>query len=200
VGVVAGEPFGVAGLEVAGHWALAFDVAADVEIGNGHEQVWADVMVQGDDSAGLEFEFGDADAVFDEENLLRTAVEDVEGTIFVPISGGVAKRFVLDDFDGDIAKGLIGKIARDVGEGGGRETGFAVLELDGDGSLVFNGVDHFGVAESDVDVVVAMPVHQRVGVWWDLDIEDADGFIFESKVVVRLGGDFDFGRGGLNGE
>ncbi len=35
VGVVAGEPFGVAGFEVSGHGALALDVAAEVEIADG---------------------------------------------------------------------------------------------------------------------------------------------------------------------
>ena len=85
VGVVAGEPFGFAGFEVAGHraWAVPSDVAAKVEIGDGYQQVRAGVVVLGNYSAGLEFEFGDADAVFDEEDLFGAALEDVEGAVFV---------------------------------------------------------------------------------------------------------------------
>ena len=37
VGIVAGEPFGVAGLEVAGHGAHTFYVTADVEVADGYE-------------------------------------------------------------------------------------------------------------------------------------------------------------------
>jgi len=37
VGVAAGEPFHIARLEMSGHGALAFDVAAHVEIGERHQ-------------------------------------------------------------------------------------------------------------------------------------------------------------------
>jgi hypothetical protein len=107
---------------------------------------------------------------------------------------------VVEDLDGDVAEGLVAEIAGDVGEGGGGEAGFSVLKLDGDGRLVFDGVDDFGGAEGDVDVVVAVPVHESFGVGSDLDVEDTDGFVFEGEMVVRLGGDFDFGSGGLQGE
>jgi hypothetical protein len=81
--VVGGEPFVFAGFEVGG---LAFH-AADVEIGDGHEQMRGGVIVPGDYSVGLEFEFGDADAVFYEEDLLGAAWEDFQGAVF--ILGGV---------------------------------------------------------------------------------------------------------------
>lgn len=200
VGVIAGEPFGVAGFEVAQHGALAFDVAAEIEIRDGDEQVRAGVVVQGDDSGGLEFEFGDADAVFDEENLFGAVGEDDEAAVFIPMSGGVAEGFVLEDFDGDVAEGLIGEIAGDVGEGGGGEARFAILELDGYGRLVFDRVDDFGGAEGDIDVVVPVPVHESLGVGSDVDVEDADGFVLQGEVVMRFVGDFNFGSDGLGGE
>ena len=124
----------------------------------------------------------------------------MEAAVFIPVSGRVAERFVFEDFDGDVAERLIGGVGDEVGEGGRRETGFAVRELDGDRRLVFDGVDDLGVAEGDVDVVVAVPVHEGVGVRSDVDVEDADGFVFEGEVVVGLGGDFYFGVGGLDGE
>jgi hypothetical protein len=221
VGVVAGEPFGVAGLHfesrVAGHGALrsifvvALHIPADVafseiEVGDGYEQVRAGVVVRGDDAAGLEFEFGGADAVFDEEDFFSPALQDVEAAVFiilagvplgVPLSSGITKRFVLEDFDGDVAEGLIGDVARDVGEGGGGETSFAVLEFDGDGRLVLDGVNDLGGAENDVDVVVTVPVHQGFGVRVDFDVEDADGFVFEGQMVMTFGYDFNFRGGGL---
>ena len=92
------------------------------------------------------------------------------------------------------------RVARYVGEGGGGEAGFAVLEFDGYGRLAFYGVDHLGFAEGEVDVVVAVPVHQSFGVSGDFYVEDADGFVFEGQVMVGLGGDFDFGRCGLSGQ
>ena len=158
------------------------------------------MMVQGNDAAGLEFEFGDADVVFDKENLFGAVGEDIETAVFVPVSGGVAERFVFEDFDGDVAEGLVREIAGDVGEGGGGEAGFTVLELDGDGRLVLDLVDDLGGAEGDLEVVVAVPVHEGVGVRRDLDVEDADGFVFEGEVVVRLCGDFDLGGNGLRGK
>ena len=86
VGVVAGEPFGFAGFEVAGQEDLgsffvaldvgltvAVEIAAEVQVGDGDQEVRAGVVVRGDYAAGLEFEFGGADSVFDEDDLLRAA-------------------------------------------------------------------------------------------------------------------------------
>src|ERR1700729_233213 len=98
---------------MAGHGALraargvAFDVAANVEVGNGDEEVRAGVMVHGDNAAGLEFEFGNTDGVFDEENLLSATLEDVKGAVLIPMGRRVAERFVLKDFYGDVAERLV---------------------------------------------------------------------------------------------
>ena len=163
----------------------------------------ASVMVHGNYSAGLEFEFGDADSVFYEEDLFGAALEDFEGAIFifagVPVRRGVAERFVFEDLDSYVAERAIGDVARYVGEGGWGESGFAVLELDGYWRLVFHRVDQFGVAQGYVDVVVAVPVHQRFRVRGNFDVEDSDGFIFEGQVMIGLGGDFNFGSWGLGG-
>ena len=148
----------------------------------------------------MEFEFGDADVVFDEENLFGAVGEDIEAAVFVPVSGGGAERFVFQDFDGDVAEGLIAEVAGDVGEGGGGEAGFTVLELDGDGRLVLDLVDDLGGAEGDLEVIVAVPVHEGVGVGRNANVEDADGLVFKDEVVMRLGGDFNFRGGRLDGE
>jgi len=50
---------------------------------------------------------------------------------------------VVEDLDGDVAEGWSVEFAGDVGEGGGGEAGLAVLKLDGNGRLVFDGVDDF---------------------------------------------------------
>ena len=197
VGIVAGEPFAVAGFEVTGHGAHAFYVAANVQIRDGYQKVRAGVVVLGDCGAGLEFEFGGADSVFYEEDLLGASGESFEGSVFVPLGGRMAEVFVVYDFYRHVAEGLVGSVAGYVGEGGGREVRFAVLELDGGGRFVFDLVDYLGWAQSYVDVVVAVPVHESVGVGRDFDVVDADVFVFEGQVVVRLGGEFDFG--GLGG-
>src|SRR5258708_2725310 len=95
MGVVAGEPFRVAGFEVSGHRSgvgtLTFDVAADVEVGDGDKEVRAGVVVRGDDAAGLEFVFGGADAVLHKEDLFGALGKDFEAAVFVlirvPLSG-----------------------------------------------------------------------------------------------------------------
>ena len=193
VGVGAGEPFCIAGLEVAGHGALSFQVAAEIEIGDGNEQTRAGVKVFRDRGAGLEFELGDADAVFDEEDFFSAALQDVETSVFVPVGGRVAEFVVLQKFDDDIAEGLSREIAGHVGEPGGEQVGVAVLELDGDGILALDRIDDFGRAEVDVDVVVAVNVHQSLGVRSDFNGEDTDLIVGEGLVVVRFGADFDFG-------
>ena len=90
----------------------------------------------------------------------------------------MAERFVLQNFNGDVAKGLIGNIARDVREGGGSETGLAVYQFHRHRSLVFDGVDNLRIAQVYGNVIVAMPVHQRVCMGWDFDVENANRLIF----------------------
>ena len=206
VGEVAGDPFCFAGFHVGGGVSggegLAFDGFFEGQVGDGDYEDGSGVMVFGNDSAGLEFEFGGADGVFDEEDLLGAVVEDGEAAVFilrwVPRRRSAAQGFVVENFDGDVAEGLGAEVADGVGEGGGGEADVAVGEFDGGGRLVLNRIGDFGVAEIDGEVVVAVPVHLSFGVGIDLDVEDAYGFVFESEVMVRLGGDFDFG--GLGGE
>jgi hypothetical protein len=208
VGVVGREPFGVAEFQVSGDRGLTRDVAADVEVGDGYQQIRAGLVVYGGDSAGLEFEFGDADGVFDKHDLLRATVEDFEGAVLILLDGlfsipgrrGVAEGFVLEDFDGDVAEGLVAEAPDNMGEGGEGEAGIAVLKFDGDWRLVFDSVDDLGGAQVDGDIIMTMPVHESVGVSGDVDVEDADGFVFKREMVMRFGGDFDFGGGSLKGE
>ena len=47
--------------------------------------------------------------------------------------------------------------------------------------------------ESDVDVIVAMDVHERGVVGGDLHLEDANLLVFERQMVTRLGGDLHLG-------
>ena len=140
------------------------------------------MMVFGDCGAGLEFEFGGSDCVFYEEDLLGASGESFQGSVFVlvgiPLGGGVAEVFVVYDFYGHVAERLVGSVVGYVGEGSGREVGFAVLEVDGYWGLVLDLVDYLGWAQGYVDVVVAVPVHESVGVGWDFDVVDADVFVF----------------------
>ena len=161
------------------------------------------MVMKGDHASGLKFEFGDADAIFYEEDFFRAAFEDFEAAVFfgmrgVPMGRGLAKFVVLEEFDREVMEWLVENVD-DVGETAGRESGLAVLQLAGERIFAFDGVDDLGGAEHDVDVVVAMPVHESVGVRGDIDGEGADLGVLEDKVVVRLGGDFDFCRG-LRGE
>jgi hypothetical protein len=178
VGIVAGEPFGVAGVEVCGRGGLTFYVVADVEIADCNQQMRTSVMMERYDSAGLEFEFGDADSVFDKEDLFGAAWEDIHAAVFAPFSDGFMHSFVGYDLDGDVAKVLVRKIADHVSETARSQIGLAVFEFDGYGRLVLNGVDYFRGAERDIDVIMAVPVHQGVGMRRHVDVEDSDVFVF----------------------
>ena len=81
------------------------------------------------------------------KNLFGAVGEDVEAAVFVPVRSGrrVAEGFVFEDFYGYVAEGLVRRIADYMGEGGGSEGGLTVLEVDGYGRLVFDGVDDLGV-------------------------------------------------------
>ena len=153
------------------------------------------MVLHGDHASRLEFDFGDADAVFDEEDFFGASVEDVEAALFVPFSGRGAEFVVLQEFDVDDAEGLVAEIAGDVGEVAGEESGLPVLQFDGDGVFALHGVGDFGVAERHVDVVVAVPMHLSLGVRREFCDEDADLGVGEGLVVVGLGGDFDFWLG-----
>ena len=97
----------VSGFELNMRRTLAFDVAAQIEIGHGHNQVRAGVVVFGDNAAGLQFEIGDAHAVVDEQDVAGAAVEDVQ-CLFISIHspfgrGRVAGFLVLQEFDDHVA-------------------------------------------------------------------------------------------------
>jgi hypothetical protein len=200
VGQTWGEPLDVAGLEVGRHgdWRGAFErgVGCEFHIGDGDEEVRAGSMLLGDNASGLEFDFGGADGVFDPEDLFGATLEDVEAAGFLPLAGGAAELVVLQEFDGEVAEGLVGLVVGDVGVGGVEEVGLSVAEGDRGGGPALHGVDDLGVSEGDIDVVVTVPVQESVGVRGDVDVEDADLVIGEDLVMVGLGSDFYFGLGG----
>ena len=60
------------------------------------------------------------------------------------------------------------------------------------GDFSFTLFETWEAPEHYVDVVVAVPVHQRVVVRRDVYVEDSYVFIFQDQVVVGFGGDFYF--------
>src|SRR5271156_3024824 len=154
-----------------------------IGIGESDEQHRASMRTAGNGRSRLEFEFSGANAIFDEENLFGASAEDFEAALFlilrVPFGGRLAENIVLKDLDGDVAEGLIRNVSGDVGKCSWGEAGLAVLNLEGDRRLVFDGIDDLGVAESDVDVVVTVPMHESFDVRRHVDVEDANGFVLE---------------------
>ena len=101
----------------------------------------------GDGAGHLEFGLGNADAVFDEEDLLGAAMEDLEAAIVVPLGGGRGVGFfVLQQFDGHVAKWSRGEIAGDVREAAVGGADFAVLQFEGDWGLAGDFVGNFAGA------------------------------------------------------
>ena len=64
------------------------------------------MVMFGNDAAGPEFDFGDARAIFYEQDFLRATGQHVQATFFIPFrrSGG-AGSFILHEFDCHIAEG-----------------------------------------------------------------------------------------------
>jgi hypothetical protein len=198
VGVAAGEPLHVAGLENAWHGALAYDIAAHLQVGYRNQQVRAGMVMAGHGGTGLQLGLGDADAVLDEDDVLRASGEDVEAAFFVPVHSPLCRRvlaggFVLQELDGHIAEGGVGQIASDVGEVAGDKTRFAILQLERDWRLALDVVLDLGGAERDVDVVVVMSVHEGRVMGLDLYLKHAHIFVFEGEMVMGLGREFDLG-------
>jgi len=194
VGVAAGEPLHVAGLENAWHGALAYDIAAHLQVGYRDQQVRARMVMAGHSGARLQLGFGDAHAVLNEDDVLRASGEDVEAAFFVPLRRRrLAGGFVLQKFDSHVAERGVGQIAGDVGEVAGDKTGFTILQVKRDGRLALDVVLGLRGAERDEDVIVVMGVHESRVMGWDLHLEHADVFVFEGEVVMGLGGEFDLG-------
>lgn len=158
--------------------------------------MWAEMVVLGDHGSGLQIDFDGADTVAHEQDFASAAVEDVEAAVFVgvrgiPVSRRMAQLVILQEFDGEVAKGLRRKIAKDVGEGGRDEADVAVGKREGDRWLAFNRIDDASGADRHEEVIVAMGVHECLGVRRDVDVEDADLIVDKDLVVVRLRGDLD---------
>lgn len=201
VGVAAGQPFDVPGLELAGHRTLPVDVAADLEVAHGHQQVRTVVMVAGHRGSRLQLDRRDAGAVADEEHLDPPTRKLLVATLLRPGRRRLAKLVILHQLDGHIAERLAGEVPGHVREVAGRETGLAVRELQLDRRLAGDLVRDVGLSQRDEDIVVPMVVQQRGSVRRHLDLEDADLFVGESQVMRGLGGDLDgFGRRQQQGE
>jgi hypothetical protein len=196
VGGAGFDPGGFSGFEFDLRWGLAFHVGAQVQVGNGDEDVRSVVMVFGDDAAGIQLEVGGADVVLDEEDVLSAAVEDVEAAFFVPFTGGV--EFVaLQEFDGDDLERKVREIFGGVGEGAGDEDGFAVLKSAQEWGFADDVVFDLGGSQDDEDVVVTVMMHDHGGVRREIDFESAGVRVLEEEMVVGLGGDLDDRGSGL---
>ena len=64
-----------------------------------------------------------------------------------------------------------------------------------DGGLAFDFVGDVGGAERNIEIVVAMAVHERGVVVGNFHFENANEFVFEGEMVMGFIGDFNFGSG-----
>src|SRR6202522_3034609 len=175
-------------------------VAAKIKIIYGNQQTAAR-SGYGENSARLEFKLRDANSIFHEKNLLRAALQNVESAVLilfrVPRRCRAAKGIVIENFDGDVAEGPIYGVAYDVRKSCGRKTSFAVLQFHSGRSLVLHDVDDLRVAQSHVNIIMAVPMHMRFGSGINLDVEHAHRLIFQYEMMVRLRGDFNLGSPSL---
>src|ERR1700724_888963 len=87
------EPDGISRPEVAWDWVRfgravgAWIVGEEVKINYGNQQKWMRRGTPGDDASGLEFDLGDAYTVFDKQDFLRAAVENVKAAVFLRMGG-----------------------------------------------------------------------------------------------------------------
>ena len=131
---------GPAGSGSGGPWVRGSS-GEEIEIVDGDEQDRARAGMAWDHAFGREFDFGDADSVFDEEDFFGAAVEDVEASVFVPFRGRGAEFVVLQEFDVDDAEGLVAEIAGDVGVVAGRNPVCPSCSLTVTGSLPWTALE-----------------------------------------------------------
>src|SRR5450755_3494610 len=81
----------------------------------------------------------------------------------------------------------MGKISR-------RKPGIAVGEFYVHRRLALYFIGDVCIADRDVDIVVAMAVHERCSMGGDLDLECANVFVFQRETMRGFGVDLDFGR------
>lgn len=198
VGVAGFDPGGFSCFEFDLRRGFAFDVGAQMQVGDGYDYVRSVMMVFGDDATGIELEVGGADAVFDEEDVLGAAVEDVEAAFFVPFAGRF-ELVALQEFDRDNLEGPVGKVLRGVGKRAGDEDGFAVLKVAQERVFADDVVFNLRCREDYEDVVVAVVVHHHGGVGREVNLEGARVRVLEQQVMAGLGCDLDDGGRGLGG-
>ena len=104
-----GDPDGVAGFLVDSARGAAVGLAGEVDVGDSYDEVGEFVFVVRERGAGGETDFGDANAILDEENLLGGAGRRGE-------VGGGGVSVVAEKLDDDGAEGFIGEIAGRVRE------------------------------------------------------------------------------------
>src|SRR6266403_180325 len=194
VGVASRQPFDIAGLESSRHRAHSFDVAAQIEIGNRDHQMRTVVMVAGYDSARFKVDFRHAHSIFHEENFAAAARKSLFATLLRPTRRHLPQFFILHQLNRHVAKGLVRRIPCDVGKVSWHKPGLTVAELEIPRRLTFDVVSDVSIAECDEDVVVAMAMHEGRSMGRDLNLEDANGFVFKEKMVRGFGRDLDFRR------
>jgi len=161
-----------------------------MKIADRDDDVRSVVMVFGKDAAGIELEVGGADIVFHEQDVLGTAVQDVEAAVFVPLVrplGFVASH----EFDGYDLEGLVGKVFCGVSEGAGNEDAFAFLESTEKWRLTDDVVFDLRGAENGEDVVVPVLMYDHGGMGREVDLEGARVRVLEQKMMAGLRRDFD---------
>ena len=87
MGETARNPTGLSLLHDERVGRFALDIAAQLVVGESDYQMRTGMVMQRNHGSGLEFDFGDADAVPDKQNFFGAPVKDVQAAIFVPFCG-----------------------------------------------------------------------------------------------------------------
>src|SRR5258708_21754294 len=153
------------------------------------------VMVAGYASIGFKVDFRHAHSISYKENVALAARKSLFATLLRPTGWRLPQFFILHQLNRHVAKGLVRKIPCDVGKVSWHKMSLAVGELEVGGRLAFDFVGNVSIAEGDEDVVVAMAVHKRRSMGHDLNLEYANEFVFQGKMVRGFRCDLDFSRG-----
>ena len=100
--------------------------------------------------------------------------------------------FVLQKFDDYLAKRLVRNIARRVRESAGKKVGLAILQFHRHRIFSFNRIHDFRRTQSDIHIVMPVPMHQRLALRSDFHIEYAHLIVAQRKPVMRLCGNLNF--------
>src|SRR5277367_3463782 len=131
----------------------------------------------------IQIHFRYAHSIFHKKNLAAPAWKSLLTAILCPVRWRLPQLFILQQFDRDIAKGMLRKNSDDVSKISRRKARISVAELDIGRRLTFDLIGNMCIADHDINIVMPMAVQKGRSMRRDPDIEDAYIIVLKDEMV-----------------